>query len=98
LDELKKYISTFSKANIINMGTIVFTPYIIALLITNFILDLKKTKSKNRASKFFEEYIELDDASKDRDIMAKKYFYYSGDKNLWRAYKKLNKKIHSKSE
>lgn len=25
LDELKKYISTFSKANIINMGTIVFT-------------------------------------------------------------------------
>ncbi|GAA1379974.1 hypothetical protein GCM10009597_32580 [Peribacillus frigoritolerans] len=44
LDELKKYISTFSKANIINMGTIVFTPYIIALLITNFILDFKKTK------------------------------------------------------
>ncbi|MFE4706896.1 hypothetical protein [Peribacillus simplex] len=98
LDELKKYISTFSKANIINMGTIVFTPYIIALLITNFILDIKKTKSKNRASKYFEEYIELDDASKDRDIMAKKYFYYSGDKNLWRAYNKLNKKIHSRNE
>lgn len=98
LDELKKYISTFSKANIINMGTIVFTPYIIALLITNFILDFKKTKSKNRASKFFEEYIELDDASKDCDIIAKKYFYYSGDKNLWRAYNKLNKKIHSKNE
>ncbi|MEC0271566.1 hypothetical protein [Peribacillus frigoritolerans] len=92
LDDLKKYISTFSKANIINMGTVLFTPYIIALLITNFILELKKNNSKNRASKIFEEYIELDDLSKDREIMEKKYFYYTGDKNLWRAYKKLNEK------
>ncbi|MFE5473105.1 hypothetical protein [Bacillus safensis] len=96
--EINFYIKNFTKANLINLGTILFTPYIVALLVTNFILDFKKNLAKNKSSKILSECIKLDICYKNEDIHSKKYFYYAGDKNAWLLFNTLSKKIKSKSE
>lgn len=96
--EINLYIKNFSKANLINLGTILFTPYIVALLVTNFVLDFKKNLAKKKSSKILSECIKLDICYKNEDIQSKKYFFYAGDKNAWLLYNTLSKKIKSKSE
>ncbi|MBR0591618.1 hypothetical protein NSS78_02375 [Bacillus sp. FSL W8-0920] len=97
-NEINIYIKNFSKANLINLATILFTPYIVALLVTNFFLDLKKNLAKKKSSKILSECIHLGICYKNEDIQSKKYFFYAGDKNAWLLYNTLSKKIKSKGE
>ncbi|MCR6473604.1 MULTISPECIES: hypothetical protein [Bacillus] len=86
----KTYLSNFSKANIISVGTIFFAPYVVGILITSFLLDLRLKQTKKVSANILEKSMVLDLSYKNEHFMTKKYFYYNGDKNLWKMHNDLN--------
>lgn len=86
----KTYLSDFSKANIISVGTILFAPYVVGILITSFLLDLRLKQTKKVSANILEKSMVLDLSYKNEHFMTKKYFYYNGDKNQWRMHNDLN--------
>lgn len=86
----KTYLSNFSKANIINVGTIFFAPYVVGILITSFLLDLRLKQTKKVSADILEKSMLLNLSYKNEHFISKKYFYYNGDKNLWKMHNDLN--------
>lgn len=86
----KTYLSNFSKANIISVGTIFFAPYVVGILITSFLLDLRLKQTKKVSAEILEKSMLLNLSYKNEHFISKKYFYYNGDKNLWKMHNDLN--------
>lgn len=86
----KTYLSNFSKANIISVGTIFFAPYVVGILITSFLLDLRLKQTKKVSADILEKSMLLNLSYKNEHFISKKYFYYNGDKNLWKMHNDLN--------
>ncbi|MGD7062383.1 hypothetical protein ACQCU3_12915 [Bacillus altitudinis] len=86
----KTYLSNFSKANIISVGTILFAPYVVGILITSFLIDLRLKQTKKVSADILEKSMLLNLSYKNEHFISKKYFYYNGDKNLWKMHNDLN--------
>lgn len=91
-----RYISEFSKANIINMGYLILLPYTIGILISNFIIEVVKRKFKSKVNDLLKEFLDIDNFDENGTlIIKKKYKYYNGDKFILMLLEKYKNETHN---
>ncbi|WP_238918030.1 hypothetical protein [Clostridium sp. YIM B02555] len=92
-NELINYVENYNKAEIINLGYILFLPYTIAILIANLVVEFIKSKYTKKANLALDKIFEIceNDSSEDIEIYEKRFYYYGGDKHKMKLIRKMFK-------
>ncbi|SHI31586.1 hypothetical protein [Clostridium intestinale] len=88
-----KYLQSFSKSNIINAGYILFLPYTLGAVISNFTIEILKKYYTKKASNTLDEIIYLREKNlivQERiSLLEKQYIFWGGDKYLLKVHDRL---------
>lgn len=80
--KFKKFVETFSKSNIINLGYILLLPYVLGITIANLVVDILKKRYKRKATSSLDSLLNSERSLNQNEIelLRKKFVYNGGEK------------------